>query len=101
MVANSLAVAAGVRAKSPHKVGARGAADGTITILARRENVWLWPRRELNQHHTPELSGRRARLGENRCRNAKATYNPSFRRHFAAAKLQSGCSVHIGKLGRQ
>jgi zona occludens toxin (predicted ATPase) len=41
MVANSLAVTAGVRAKSPHEVGARAAADGTITIMARRENLDL------------------------------------------------------------
>jgi hypothetical protein len=49
-------------------------------------------------HHTPESFRRRSRLGENKCRNA----NPyaSFRRHFAAAKLQTANSGRIGKLGR-
>jgi hypothetical protein len=48
--------------------------------------------------HTPESFRRRSRLGENKCRNA----NPyvSFRRHFAAAKLQTVNSGRIGKLGR-
>src|SRR5690348_3056030 len=60
MLANSLAAAAGARARS----GREAAADGTIAILATRSNPLFWPCRELNEQHTPESFRRRSRLGE-------------------------------------
>jgi hypothetical protein len=72
------------------------AADGTITILAARI-LFFRPCRELMSQHTPESFRRRSRLGENKCRNANLC--ASFRRHFAAAKLQTVNSGRIGKLG--
>jgi hypothetical protein len=49
-------------------------------------------------HLTPESFRRRSRLGENKFRSANLC--ASFRRHFAAPKLQTANSGRIGKLGR-
>jgi hypothetical protein len=84
MVANSLAVAGGIRASSgrewPPMEHDRDAGQ-------TRESFSL-AYRELNAEHTPESRSRPSRLGENKCRNATAC--SSFRRHFAAARLQTG-----------
>src|SRR5690242_7721609 len=82
MVANSLAVAAGVRASS-----GREGPPMERTILARREYPFCWPCRELSRQHTPESFHRRSRLGEKY--SAVQPHLASFRRHFAAAKLQN------------
>jgi hypothetical protein len=55
--------------------------------LGQTREPLFWPYRELNNQHTPESLRRRSRLGENKCRSATA--EASFRRHFAAGKLQT------------
>jgi hypothetical protein len=84
MVANSLAVAAGIRASS-----GRERPPMERTILARREYPFCWPCRELSHDHTPESFHRRSRLGEKIFRSATPCgVIPSSFRRGKAPKLE-------------
>jgi hypothetical protein len=78
MVANSLAVAAGVRASS----GREGPPMEHDHDCGQTREPFFPASRELNDQHTPESFRRRSRLGENKCRSATSgnVIPPSFRR---------------------